>query len=36
LNKDTEASTFNIGVVYNINKTYVKKHKDYIKPKKKK
>jgi len=36
LNNKTEASTLNIGVLYNINKTYVKKHKDYIKPSKKK
>ncbi len=36
LNNKTEASTLNIGVLYNINKTYVKKHKDYIKPRKKK
>jgi len=35
-NKDTEASVFNIGILYNINKTYVKQHKDYIKPRNKK
>ncbi len=36
MNKNSEASTLNIGILYNINRTYVKKHKDYIKPKKKK
>ena len=36
IDNNTDASSLNIGVLYNINKTYVEKHKDYIKPDKKK
>ncbi len=35
-NNDDDATSLNIGVLYNINKTFVKKHKDYMKPKRKK